>query len=260
MPENDLQLLTSAARKAGHIAKSYFDKGAKKWDKPGDAGPVTEADLAVNDMLEDVLRSARPDFGWLSEETTDTQDRQNVERVFIVDPIDGTRNFIEGGKTWSHSLAIAENGQVTAAAVFLPMRDMMFFASAKGGAFLNETPLHLAGSQSLADANVLATKPNMQPHHWKDGAVPTFKRHHRPSLAYRLALVAQGSFDAMLTLRPSWEWDIAAGALIAHEAGATVTNQHGDNLIFNNPVPQVDGVVAAPTDLHDALINQLAPA
>jgi len=110
LPETDLELLISAAQEAGVLATRYSGPTAKRWDKAGDAGPVTEADLAVDALLRDRLTAARPDYGWLSEETPDNPDRLTRKRVFIIDPIDGTRSFIEGSATWAHSLAIAEEG------------------------------------------------------------------------------------------------------------------------------------------------------
>ena len=109
MPAADLPLLIEAARIAGRVATSFTGPTAARWDKPGDAGPVTEADLAVNDLLMSNLRAARPTYGWLSEETDDTTERLDHETVFIVDPIDGTRNFIEGGRTWAISIAVASS-------------------------------------------------------------------------------------------------------------------------------------------------------
>ena len=114
---NDLILLNEAARAAGDIAKHYFKKNPKVWDKGGTAGPVTEADLEVDRMLSSDLRLARPGYGWLSEETEDTTDRLSKESVFIVDPIDGTRSFIAGTPHWAHSLAVAKSGFIQAAAV-----------------------------------------------------------------------------------------------------------------------------------------------
>ncbi|WP_294229727.1 inositol monophosphatase family protein, partial [uncultured Shimia sp.] len=108
MPVTDLDLLIAAAQRAGKIATRYNGPDAKAWHKPEGAGPVTEADLAVNEMLEDTLRAARPDYGWLSEESLDEGDRIHAEKTFIIDPIDGTRSFIEGSDTWAHALAIAE--------------------------------------------------------------------------------------------------------------------------------------------------------
>lgn len=258
MPANDLSLLIKAAQRAGDIALGYAGETAIRWDKPDDAGPVTEADLAVNDALLSDLLGARPDYGWLSEETEDGADRLGRDRVFIIDPIDGTRSFIEGSRTWAHSIAVAQQGQVTAAVIYLPMRDMLFAAAAGQGATLNGVTLRASGRDDLDGADVLAARPATEARHWKTGQVPGFKRAHRPSLAYRLAVVAQGQFDAMLTLRKSWEWDIAAGDLILREAGAAITDRTGQGLIFNNSVPQLNGVVAGTPLVHRRLIEALA--
>ncbi len=224
-------------------------------DKPGGAGPVTAADIAVNAMLHDTLRGARPAYGWLSEETPDTAARLTTGAQFIIDPIDGTRAFIDGAKDWAHSLAVAENGNVTAAAVYLPQRDELYTATLGGGAFLNGTPLRTATNRDLGTATILATRTTLDAHHWR--AVPGVKRSFRSSLAYRLCLVATGRFDAMLALRPTWEWDVAAGALIVAEAGGHVTSRTNAPLRFNNPLPQVDGIVAGGA-LHGELVGRLS--
>ena len=259
MPATDLPLLIDAAQKAGRIATRYSGPQAQRWDKPEGAGPVTEADLAVNAMLERDLRAARPDYGWLSEETEDSPDRQSRDRVFIIDPIDGTRSFAEGSRTWAHSLAVAENGEVTAAVIYLPLRDLLYTAAKGQGATLNGVRIQTSGPDDLPEAEILAAKPNLDPRHWTHGDVPDFKRVYRPSLAYRMALVAQGRFDGMLTLRPSWEWDIAAGDLILREAGGRCTDRAGQPLRFNNPHPRLNGVVAAGPALHTQLRARLDP-
>lgn len=256
MPETDLDLLLDAAKAAGDIAKRHFNRQPEIWDKPGDAGPVTEADLEVDRMLRSELLAARPDYGWLSEETEDAPDRQQAERVFIIDPIDGTRSFIEGSKTWAHSLAIAENGQIKTAVVYMPLRDKLYQARRGGGAFLNGQPINISSRDSVPGAAVLATKQNLKPEHWPNG-VPDIQRHFRSSLAYRLCLVAEGRFDAMLTLRDTWEWDIAAGVLIAEEAGGLASDRAGQSLVFNRPAPQANGVIAAGKTLQKGLLNAL---
>lgn len=256
MQGTDLELLIEAAQEAGHIA-ARFAGTAQVWDKPDGAGPVTEADLAVNDMLERELRNARPDYGWLSEETTDNSDRLSRERVFIIDPIDGTRSFIEGSNTWAHSLAIAENGKVISAVVFLPMRDKLYHAEHGNGAFLNDIGIAPSTRTTLGGAHLLAARPIMDAQHWH-GGVPDLKRSHRPSLAYRTALIAEGRYDAMITLRPTWEWDIAAGNLILQEAGAITSDRYGEPLLFNNPDPRVAGIVAGGQGVHKGLIMALA--
>lgn len=244
MPESDLALLLRAAKAAGDIALPFWQRDPQVWDKGGDAGPVTEADLAVDAALKDILLDARPDYGWLSEETPDDPARLKTGRLFILDPIDGTRSFIAGQKHWAHALAVVEDGAVTAAVVAMPARQAVYAAAAGEGATCNGTPLRVAPPRPLAKADVLTTKSNLAPQHWRDGAPPEFKRSFRASLAYRLCLVAEGRFDAMLTLRPTWEWDVAAGTLIVTEAGGTVTTASGDFPRFNGPEGQLPGLVA----------------
>jgi len=258
LPEADLSLLIDAARMAGRVATSFVGKSAKRWDKAGGAGPVTEADLAVNDLLQNVLLLARPDYGWLSEETEDGTLRLGHDRVFIVDPIDGTRSFTEGADTWAHAIAVAEHGQIISAVVYLPLRNLLYTASRGRGAYLNGVPIRASEVADFGQATILAAKPAMAPSAWRSGVCPNFTPAYRPSLAYRLGLVAQAKFDAMLTLRASWEWDIAAGALIVEEAGGTITDQRGAPLRFNSADPRLDGVVAGGPSIHNALLAALA--
>lgn len=253
---DDLSLLIDAARASGDIARRHFNSAPEVWDKPGGAGPVTEADLAVNDMLSSELRAARPDYGWLSEESEDTDARLATDHQFIIDPIDGTRSFIDGKKDWSHSLAISRGGIITAAAVYVPMRDALFAAALGKGATLNGAPLTVAAQKPMDESTILASKPNLNPKFWEGDVPPPFQRTFRSSLAYRLCLVAQGQFDGMITLRPTWEWDVAAGALIVSEARGTASDSKGDTPVFNNPHPQIHGMVAA-GGIHQSLIFAL---
>ncbi len=256
MQGNDLALLIDAAGASGEIARRHRSNGVEVRDKPGGAGPVTEADLEIDRMLKADLLSARPDYGWLSEETEDDAARLTRDRVFIIDPIDGTRAFIDGHGDFAHSLAIAEHGRIVAAAIYLPLRDQMFTASATDPARLNSTPI-AANAAGLDGAAVLAARTNFDPSHWP-GGVPAVNRHFRSSLAYRLCLVAQGRFDAMLTLRPTWEWDIAAGSLIVERAGGNASDRTGGApMRFNNPTPRLNGIVAAGPGLHTQLLERL---
>jgi myo-inositol-1(or 4)-monophosphatase len=257
LPELDADraLLAEAAQKAGEIALRHFRNAPQVWNKPGDAGPVTEADLEVDAFLRGFLTQARPDYGWLSEETEDDAARLDSDRVFIVDPIDGTRSFIQGENSWSHSLAIADKGQITAGHVYLPVKDLHYTAALGQGATCNGAALQAAQRGTLAGADILATRPNMEAQNWR--SLPQITRHHRPSLAYRLCLVAEGRFDAMLTLRDAWEWDIAAGTLIAAEAGVSVTDRKNVPLIFNRPDPASEGVIAANPALHQEIYAAL---
>ena len=133
----DLRLLERAAAEAGQIAMRFWRQRPQSWDKGDGAGPVSEADLAVNDHLATVLRGARPGYGWLSEESEQEPSRLDAEKVFIIDPIDGTRAFIDGQEGFSHSLAIATGDRITAAVVHLPVSARTYGASAAGPALLN---------------------------------------------------------------------------------------------------------------------------
>jgi len=259
LPAHDLPLLIDAAREAGKIAAKHWTRDPQVWDKPGDLGPVSEADLEVDTMLRTELLAARPDYGWLSEETEDDLSRLERTRVFIVDPIDGTRSFIDGRRAFAHSLAVVENGRVTAGVVFLPMLDRLFTAARGHGAALNGGRLTASTTRECPEATLLAARPNLKDHHWP-GGVPLVERSYRPSLAYRVALVGEGRFDGMVTFRDTWEWDIAAGTLIAEEAGATVTDRDGAALAFNNATPLVPGVIVAGAPLHADLLARRCPA
>lgn len=258
MPAHDLALLTDAALKAGEIALRYWKQGAKSWDKGGGHGPVTEADLDVNEMLADRLLAARPGYGWLSEETEDGAARLAAERVFIIDPIDGTRAFMAGEETFAHSLAVAEQGRVTAAVVYLPALDRLYTACNHGPALCDGAAIAASARAGTEGATLLATQSSMAPALWP-GGVPQVRRSFRASLAYRLCLVAEGRFDGMVTLRDAWEWDIAAGALICQRAGAMVTDRAGAQIRFNAARPQAAGVVVAAPGLHEALMGGLVP-
>ncbi len=249
---DDLALMVAAAEAAGVIALGYFRVDVESWDKPGQ-GPVTEADLAIDAMLRAELGAARPDYGWLSEESEGEHDRASRERVFIIDPIDGTRAFIAGQEGWGVALAVAERGQVVAAAMHLPARGETFAAALGQGASLNGAPIRASGRAMLEGAAALVTASQLKDELWPGGPPPV-KRHFRPSLAWRLCLVGQGRFDLMVTLRPAYEWDIAAGSLIAAEAGAVVTDGEGAALAFNRHPARAPGVIAAPEALHRALM------
>ena len=255
MPARDLALLTDAARKAGEIALRFWRQAPKTWEKPGQ-GPVTEADLAVNAALRDMLRSARPDYGWLSEEDPDSETRLETEFQFILDPIDGTRSFIAGEDVFAISLAVVQNGVARAGVVYLPALDRLYTATDHGPALKDGQPIMASKQQGIEGARLLTTAQALQPQHWP-GGVPDLKRSFRASLAYRLCLVAEGRHDGMLTLRDAWEWDIAAGSLIAARAGAAVTDRTGQTLRFNQPNPLAPGVLVAAPGLHAALLQRL---
>jgi len=258
--DDDLPLLIAAAHEAGRIARRHFRAGGRVWDKGDGQGPVTEADLEVNDALHARLTAARPGYGWLSEESAPLDDpaRLAAEMAFVIDPIDGTRAFADGQDSFAHALAVVRQGRPVAAVVHLPMLGLTYAAAAGAGATLNGLPIAHSGRAEPDGARVLAARPAFDPAAWP-GGVPRVDRHFRPSLAWRLALVGEGRFDAMITLRDAWDWDIAAADLIAREAGALVTDRAGRPLRFNTETARSPGVLAAPPALHGAFLRALSP-
>ena len=252
MPEpntDNLTLLESAARAAGGVVCKFFCTITKVWNKPDNAGPVTQADLAVNQMLDKYLRTARPNCGWLSEESEDTSDRQNCKYVFIINPIDGIRAFMDGAKHWGHVLAINCGGAMQVAAVYMPVIDLMFLAKHGKGARVNGHPICVTQRTEANGATALAQKGHLQPKHWPAG-MPKVTRY----FIYRMCCVAQGRFDAILALRPTWEWDVAAGTFIVTEADGCVTDRDGASLQFNSKYARLNGIVAA---VHFDLLAEL---
>lgn len=251
---DDLALLMEGARLGAETAMRYWGKAPEVWDKGDGQGPVSEADLAVDQTLDGFLRTARPDYGWLSEESEDSRARLDAENVFIVDPIDGTRSFLGGERTWAVSLAIARRGVIQAGVVVLPALNRLYSSTVGGGAHRDGAPIRVSGHPTAPGARVLAARVTLDPQVWGDQGPPDVKRHFRPSLAYRLCLVAEGRFDAMMTFRDCWEWDIAAGALIAAEAGAHVSDRRGGTMSFNSAAAKTAGAIAASPALHPSLI------
>jgi len=213
--DDDLELLRSTAVAAGIIASSYFRRDIKSWTKDN-ASPVSEADIVVDRFLAANLLQARPDYGWLSEETVDNPSRLDCDRVFVVDPIDGTRAFLRGEDYWTVSLAVVENGVPVAGVVYAPARDELYEACKDGGARLNGKPLtrtRRAGAPPLIPAPG-AVHQELQAAGLDYARGPAF-----PSLAYRLVQVATGRLDAAVARRGSQDWDIAGAAVILRECG-----------------------------------------
>ncbi len=256
MPEADRGLLEAAARAAGEIALGFVGRPNPVREKPDGHGPVSAADLAVDRQLHETLLAARPGYGWLSEEGEDGPARLEATRVFVVDPIDGTRAYLAGQKAWALSLAVVEAGRPIAAVVHLPALGHTYSAAAGGGATLDGAPIRVAPAPPEAGARVLAPGSALDPSLWPGGPPPV-ERHFRPSLAYRLCLVAEGRFDAVFSFRDTWEWDVAAGDLIAREAGASVTTRVGEPPVYNRPSPRLPGILVAAPALHAALAARL---
>ncbi|WP_299480444.1 3'(2'),5'-bisphosphate nucleotidase CysQ [uncultured Roseibium sp.] len=244
----DLQLLETAARQAGELALSFFGQGLETWYKgKGNESPVSEADIAVDRFLADRLTSARPDYGWLSEETADDKARLSCSRVFIVDPIDGTRAFLAGGDEWTISLAVVEDGRPIAGSVFCPCRNEMFLACRGGGAWLNGTEIKVSEKKEIAGATLTGTHSIVSN---TDVIAAGFEKAEiLRSLAYRLVMVAAGRIDVGAARGGPSDWDLAAADLLVEEAGGSVMGLSGQPLTYNRARTGHPALIAASTTL-----------
>lgn len=249
--QDDLELISKAARKAGEIALGFFGSKNEVWQKHGNS-PVSEADYAVDKFLKEALLSARPGYGWLSEETEDTHDRLGAKRLFVVDPIDGTRGFLAGKKQWCVSVAIVEAASPVAGVLNCPALDEHFIAAKASGAFLNGQKLShhknpqirsITGSRKLIEVMQEKADPGYQ-------ILPFV-----PSLAYRVAMVANNKLDAALARPGAHDWDLAAADIILSEAGGKMTDLSGAVRKYNQANPQSGSLVASGIAAHSNLID-----
>jgi myo-inositol-1(or 4)-monophosphatase len=254
-----LQLAREAATAGGALALRHFGNGTRSWYK-GPGQVVTEADLAVDALLHDRLRSACPDDGWLSEERADDGSRKRCKRVWVVDPIDGTRAFAEGTPEFAISVALVEDGRPLLGVVLNPATDECFEARQGSGAWLNGQQVAVSACTALDQAELLASRTEMKRRHWPD-MVPEAGFTTIGSLAYKLALIASGRYDGLLSLRASHDWDIAAAQLLIAEAGGRMTDASSRPILLNQDPPRHRGLAVAGTaSLHQALVARLETA
>ena len=250
----DYELLKTAVRDAGALALSYFRQEITV-QKKLDGSEVSEADLAANALLQRELEGARPDYGWLSEESEDSARRLTRSRVWVIDPIDGTNAFLRHNPEWTVSAALVEGSTPVIGVVYNPARQELFHAIKGHGAFLNGRPIHVSGQEGLEGAHLIASGGLFKKKIWTE-PWPEVETAWVNSVAYRLALVACSRADATISLSAKAEWDLAAGVLIVEEAGGVVTDHRGEPLIFNRAVPRFPSLVAAPPGLHVHLIER----
>lgn len=251
MPDPGLASQVAAiAAEAGRLAMARWDTDFKRWEKvPG--SPVCDVDLEVDSLLRIRLAALLPDAGWLSEETADNSARLSRRRLWVVDPIDGTRDYLRGQPGWAVSIALVEDGQPVIGVLDAPARGEVWTAEAGQGAFRNGRRLAVAPRDVLAGARVPADHlPRV------DADLTMVERPN--SIALRIAMVAAGEADLLATIRWGNEWDVAAAVLIAREAGAAITDAVGGPLAFNTPSAQAFGVLASAPGIHDAAVERLA--
>ncbi|MEO5758843.1 MAG: 3'(2'),5'-bisphosphate nucleotidase CysQ [Mesorhizobium sp.] len=250
----DLSLLRDAASEAGVIAMRYFGNSPQVWMKGG-TSPVSEADHAADAYLHKTLLAARPDYGWLSEETVDDPVRLSARRTFVVDPIDGTRGFLEGLRTWCVSVAVVENGRTLAGVLECPAMEETYWAVPGEGAFRNGKRIAVRQLAEFAEISGPKQLIDRLPAHWqsrlKRGA-------HIPSLAYRLAMVASGALDATFVKPNAHDWDVAAADLILREAGGQLVDQQGRTPLYAGEVIRHGALAAGSGELLGVIASVIA--
>lgn len=245
-------LLTDTVRQAGALALSMFRTELKTWIK-GASSPVSEADIAANDLLERKLRAATPDYGWLSEESADDESRLGRRLVWVVDPIDGTRAYLAGREDWCVSAALVEGAAPVLAAVFAPVTGELFFAARGKGATHNDIPLQVTLGTALDFSRIAGPKPLVQRLSEGPDEISSYPR--IGSLALRLCRVAQGTLDAAFAGGQSRDWDIAAANLIVEEANGRMTALSGDTILYNRREVTHGVLVAAGRDRHASIVE-----
>ena len=248
----DAALLKDTVQEAGRLALSLFRTELKNWTK-GASSPVSEADIAVNDLLERRLRAATPDYGWLSEESADDESRLARRLVWIVDPIDGTRGYLAGREDWCVSVALVEDASPVLAAVFAPVSEEFFFAARGKGATRNDVPIYATPGTELDFSRIAGPKPLVE--RLKPSSEEIVLHPRIGSLALRLCRVAQGSLDAAFAAGQSRDWDLAAANLIVQEANGNMTTLSGETILYNRRDVAHGMLVAAGRDRHARIIE-----
>jgi myo-inositol-1(or 4)-monophosphatase len=249
----DAEVLKDTVREAGALALSLFRTELKNWTKGSSSSPVSEADIAVNELLEARLRTATPDYGWLSEESADDEQRLFKRLVWIVDPIDGTRGYLAGREDWCVSVALVEDASPLLAAVFAPATEEFFFAMRGQGAIRNEVAVQTTPGTELDFSRVAGPKPLVERLNPSSREIVLHPR--IGSLALRLCRVAQGSLDAAFAGGQSRDWDLAAANLIVQEANGKMTALSGEPILYNRREVAHGVLVAAGRDRHAGIVS-----
>ncbi len=228
-------------------------KDVRQWHKQ-DGSTVTEADLAINAFLQQRLSGQRPDYGWLSEETPDTPARLSCQHLWVVDPIDGTNSFVNGTDGWCVGAALVQGQRPVLGAVFRPVKNEFYWAASGAGAWCNDARITPAQSTTLQGARLLGT--GRAARLLAEKGVAGQHAPHIP-LLLRLAFVASGQADIALSFGNKNDWDVAAGDMIMHEAGAMVTDLTGQPMLYNKPEPWQNGMLASNRNIHGAVLAQV---
>ena len=251
-PTRDALLLRDTVREAGTLALSLFRTDLKNWTK-GVSSPVSEADIAVNELISGRLRSATPHYGWLSEESVDDGQRLDKQRVWIVDPIDGTRGYLAGREDWCISVALVEGTRPLLAAVFAPASDEFFFAERGRRTLLNGRPVDATSGTAIDISRIAGPKPLIERLVGSSGEISPHPR--IASLALRLCRVAHGKLDVAFAGGQSRDWDLAAADLIVQEANGKMSSLSGEAIQYNRREVTHGVLMAAGRDRHASIVE-----
>ena len=254
---SDLSIAKIAAIEAGGIILNYYKADYEIKDK-GYHNPVTTADNAADTRLKEILTETRPEYGWLSEETVDSHKRLKKERVWIVDPLDGTKEFIEGVPHFVVSVSLVENGIPIVGVLYNPVTAETFTAAKGEGAFLNGKSILCTVKENVSEMVILNSRSETRRGLWKSYGNTFGKLQAIGSVAYKLGLTAAGQADIFASLRPKNEWDICAGNCIINEAGGKLIDLNGNRVVFNREKTLIEpGLIAGNIDAVDKTFEVL---
>jgi len=251
--EHERDVAVRAAHDAGEIVRHWYARPITVTEK-GPDHPLTRADLEANACIRGHIEKAFPDDGWLSEETADSSERLARRRVWVVDPLDGTKEFIQHIPEFCVCIALVEAGRPIVGVEYNPATDRLYVAVRGQGTTLNGEPARVSSQAKLADAVVMASRSEDKRKEW-DPFKPLMRVTLTGSVAYKLAELATGNGDATFTLTPKNEWDICAGTILVEEAGGQVTGLYGNPLVFNQKSPLRPGMIASNRVLHPGLMT-----
>jgi myo-inositol-1(or 4)-monophosphatase len=259
MPSSYSDILTriEAALEAARIVFSRFTAGAIEAEFKAGHDPVTEADRAVDAVLrQNLLRSGE---GWLSEESVDDYSRLDRQHVWVVDPLDGTREFVQGLPEFCVSIGFVENGKPVAGGIYNPATQETFLGAIDSGVTYNGQTARASQRTSLDGALILASRSEVKRGEWQQFENGPFKVQAMGSVAYKLALVSAGLADVTFTLTPKNEWDVVAGAALVQSAGGFVSTLEKANLTANGSDPLLSGLLASGPFLKGKLLALVEP-
>jgi len=253
--QKELQTAKDAARAAGDVVMQYYEAGDYDVAEKSRNNPVTTADTEADTLLKERLKNAFPEYGWLSEESKDNPERLDKELVWVVDPIDGTKEFIWGIPEFVISVGLVQNGEPVVGVLLNPVENELYSASKGNCAFLNDERIHVSETTELSDASLLVSRTET-----RNGHVDKFSDYigqFKPtgSVAYKLCLASVGRGDVFVSVYSKNEWDVCAGDLVVREAGGTMSDIYGNTVTYNNKVTKIkDGIIAGNATIAEQML------